>query len=135
MGTTLHAMEAIARFLQLPAICLPVTTLVVGYPDEAPPRRDRLPARALMHEETYARPSGEDLDRIYAKREADGWNRYLSTPHIKALIEQHGIRSLPEFYTSRVKYDPELFQRDSDTLKMLLSRRRLSDSAPPLTPT
>jgi hypothetical protein len=55
----------------------------------------------------------------------------LSTPHIKALIEQHGIRSLPEFYTSRVKYDPELFQRDSDTLKMLLSRRRLSDSAPP----
>ena len=131
MGTTLHAMEAIARFLQLPSTCLPVTTIVVGHPDEAPPKRDRLPATALIHDEFYAPPSGVDLDRIYSKREVDGWERYLSTPRLKALIEEHGIRSLAEFYTSRVKYDPELFERDSRRVMALIDRHWLGDNKPP----
>ena len=41
MGTTLHSMGAIAEFLQMPDNCLPVTSLVVGYPDESPAQRDR----------------------------------------------------------------------------------------------
>jgi nitroreductase len=46
MGTTLNAAPAIADFLQLPETVFPVTSLVVGYPDEAPGARDRLPLRA-----------------------------------------------------------------------------------------
>lgn len=131
MGTTLHSMEAIADLLRLPPTCLPVTTIVVGHPDEAPPKRDRLPARALIHDEHYAEPTADDLTSIFAKREVDGWNRYLSTPHLKALIEQHGIRSLAEFYTSRVKYDPELFRRDSSRLLSLLRERWLGEEDTP----
>jgi hypothetical protein len=40
------------------------------------------------------------------------------------LIDQHGIQSLAEFYTSKVKYDPELFQRDSRQLIQLLQKRQ-----------
>jgi nitroreductase len=43
LGTTLMACTEIAEFLQLPETVFPVTSLVVGYPDEAPAKRDRLP--------------------------------------------------------------------------------------------
>lgn len=130
MGTTLHTMGEIAELLQLPPTCLPVTTIVVGHPDEAPPKRDRLPLQALLHDETYQRPDAAQLDQQFAKREVDGWRRYMATPRLKALAEAHGIRSLAEFYTSRVKYDPELFQRDSRALMELLQRAQFVEGQP-----
>lgn len=120
MGTTLHAMREIADFLGLPDTCLPVTSLVVGYPAEDPPKRDRLPLRAFLHNEMYRRPDAATLDALYAERERKGWERYMSNPALKALIEEHGIRSLAEFYTSKVKYDPEQFAADSQALRELL---------------
>jgi nitroreductase len=45
MGTTLRSMQGIAELLELPDHCLPVTSLVVGWPAEAPAQRDRLPGR------------------------------------------------------------------------------------------
>jgi len=42
MGTTLFELRAISEFLGLPETCVPVTTIVVGYPNEDPPKRDRL---------------------------------------------------------------------------------------------
>jgi predicted methyltransferase/nitroreductase len=47
MGTTLHSMPAIAEFLELPDTCVPVTTIVAGWPDEDPAKRDRLPMQGL----------------------------------------------------------------------------------------
>ena len=61
MGTTLHSMEAIAAMLELPDTCVPVTTIVVGHPDEDPPKRDRLPIASLIHEERYRSPSDTEL--------------------------------------------------------------------------
>ena len=40
MGTTLHAMRDIGELLDLPDTCVPVTTIVVGYPAEDPPKRE-----------------------------------------------------------------------------------------------
>ena len=122
MGTTLHAMGELADFLQLPPTCLPVTSIVVGVPAEDPPKRDRLPLQAFLHEETYHAAEGSELDAVYAEREVHGWERYMATPRLKALAEEHGITSLAQFYTSRVKYDPEAFQRDSDALRGTLQR-------------
>ena len=55
MGTTLNSMGAIADFLECPDNCLPVTSLVVGWPAESPAQRDRLPGAAWIHEERYRR--------------------------------------------------------------------------------
>lgn len=121
MGTTLHSMGALAEFLELPPTCLPVTSIVVGVPAEDPPRRDRLPLRAFLHDETYRAAQGEALDAVYAEREVRGWERYMATPRLKALAQEHGITSLAHFYTSRVKYDPDTFRRDSDTLRQTLA--------------
>ncbi len=123
MGTTLHSMTAIADFLELPDTCLPVTTIVVGYPDEDPAKRDRLPLSAFLHEETYRRPTDADLEAIYREREVRGWERYMAHPDIKAAIEARGITSLAEYYTSEVKYDPDTFREDSERLRALLEAR------------
>jgi nitroreductase len=125
MGTTLHSMPEIAELLELPETCAPVTTIVVGYPDENPPKRDRLPLSAFLHEERYRATTREEIEDTYREREVKGWERYMSMPQLKALIEREGITSLAEFYTSKVKYDPGVFARDSAKLEAFLRAKKL----------
>ena len=123
MGTTLHSMTEIAAFLELPDTCVPVTTIVVGWPAENPAKRDRLPVPALLHDERYREPTGEQIEAIYAQREIRGWQRYMSDPETKARIEAMGITSLAHYYTSKVKYDPDIFREDSAKLRALLEAK------------
>jgi nitroreductase len=124
MGTTLHAMAQIADFLDCPDHCLPVTSMVVGWPAEAPPQRDRLPGAAWIHDERYQRPAPADIDAHFAEREQRGRERYLALgPEMAARWAAHGITSLAQFYTSKIKYDPDQFARDSAALEDLLRAR------------
>ena len=123
MGTTLHSMTEIAEFLDLPDTCLPVTTIVAGYPAEDPAKRDRLPLSAFLHAEKYRRPSDRDIEDIYAEREVRGWERYMSYPEMKVEIEARGITSLAQFYTSEIKYDPDGFREDAAKLRALLEAK------------
>jgi len=124
MGTTLHAMRAIADFLELPGHCLPATSMVVGWPAEAPPARDRLPLRAWRHDETYRRPSGDAIDRDFGPREVSGWERYRSLgPAFAQRMDELGITSLAQFYTSEMKYDPTRAAAYSEAIRTLLEER------------
>ena len=123
MGTTLHSMEKISEFLELPDTCAPVTTVVVGYPDENPLKRDRLPYRAFLHDEIYRMPDEDELEETYRQREVKGWQRYMSIPELRAMIEEHGITSLAQFYTSDVKYNPVEFRADSEKLREFLEKK------------
>ncbi|MCA9728203.1 MAG: nitroreductase family protein [Candidatus Eisenbacteria bacterium] len=123
MGTTLDVMPEIAELLELPDTCAPVTTIVVGHPAEDPAKRDRLPMSALIHDETYHRPSEEELLRTYEQREVRGWARYMSYPELKAEIERRGITSLAQFYTSDAKYAPDDFMRTSEKIRAFLAEK------------
>lgn len=124
MGTTLHAMREIADFLQCPENCLPVTSMVVGWPAEAPAQRDRLPPAAWIHDEVYRRPTSGEIDAHFTERERRGRERYLALgPEMARLWQEHGITSLAQFYTSRIKYDPDRFAEDSARLQALLAER------------
>lgn len=128
MGTTIPSMGAIADFLDLPANCLPVTSLVVGWPDEAPAQRDRLPAQAWIHDERYRRPSDADIDTHFAERDRRGRERYLAMgPEMAAAWQAHGIGSLAQYYTSKIKYDPDGFAESSAALQALLRERGFLD--------
>ncbi len=130
MGTTLHSMTEIGEFLGLPETCVPITTIVVGHPAENPAKRDRLPLEAFVHQETYRLPDAVELESTYAEREIKGWNRYMSMPELKAVIEKAGIKSLAEFYTSDHKYPPDLFREDAKKLRALLVEKRFLDLEP-----
>ncbi len=124
MGTTLHRMAEIADYLDCPDHVLPVTSMVVGWPAEAPAQRDRLPRAAWIHDERYRRPGAEDIDRDYAAREVRGWARYRAMgAEVIAQMEALGITSLAQFYTSDIKYAPQVFERDSVKLRALLEAK------------
>jgi len=124
MGTTLFAMRGIAELLELPDHVLPVTSLVVGWPAEAPAQRDRLPATAWIHDERYQPPTAERIDADFALREQRGRQRYLdSSPEMAALWAEHGIASLAQYYTSKIKYDPDRFAEFSADIEALLAER------------
>jgi len=124
MGTTLHSMREIADFLECPDHCLPVTSMVVGWPAESPAQRDRLPPAAWIHDERYRRPTEADIDAHFSDRERRGRERYLASgPEMARLWQEHGITSLAQYYTSKIKYDPESFALDSAKLRTLLVER------------
>ena len=124
MGTTLHSMRAIADYLECPDHCSPVTSMVVGWPAEQPAQRDRLPADAWIHDERYQLPTASDIDAQFALREERGRERYLSMgEEMAARWKELGITSLAQFYTSKIKYDPDQFAIDSAALEALLRER------------
>jgi len=124
MGTTLMSCTEIAEFLELPETCFPITTLVVGYPDEAPAARDRLPLDSFIHRERYQPPSDEALLKRYADREVKGWQRYRTlAPELIEEMEKQGITSLAQFYTSDLKYAPGPFREFSEKLEKLLAEK------------
>ncbi len=124
MGTTLFSMRGITDLLQLPPHCLPVTSLVVGWPAEAPAQRDRLPPVAWIHEERYQRPTPADIDTRFAEREERGRARYLAMgPEMAASWQALGISTLAQYYTSKIKYDPDRFAVFSADIEALLRER------------
>lgn len=123
MGTTLFHLKEIGELLELPETVIPVTTIVVGYPDEDPPKRDRLPMRAFLHNETYRTPSQAEIEDVYAEREVKGWERYMAYPDLKRMSEELGITSLAQFYTSEIKYDPVYFRECSERIRSELEAK------------
>ena len=67
LGTTTYMAGNIIKTLNLPKGVVPVTSIVVGYPDESPNLTDRLPLGSVVHYDTYKDYSKEDIDKFYKK--------------------------------------------------------------------
>ena len=70
LGTTTYMAEKIIDILELPRGVVPVTTVTVGWPGENPEQIDRLPLKAILHKEKYCDYSEQDIDSLYAEKEA-----------------------------------------------------------------
>jgi FMN reductase (NADPH) len=70
LGTTTYQADKLIEFFNLPEGVVPITTVVVGYPNENPLQADRLPAEGVVHYEEYQDYSKEDIDRIYKEKES-----------------------------------------------------------------
>ncbi|MCF8223758.1 MAG: nitroreductase family protein [Bacteroidales bacterium] len=70
LGTTTYMAEKIIDILELPRGVVPVTTVTVGWPGENPDQIDRLPLKAILHKEKYCDYSEQDIDSLYAEKEA-----------------------------------------------------------------
>ena len=112
LGSTLANCDQIGQILQLPPGVIPVVGFSLGYPDEDPAPRDRLPLDGLVHNETYQDYTDEDIRRIYHNREVDGWARYMSFPRLRQMIEESGVENLAQVYTA-VKYTRDSHQEFS----------------------
>ncbi|NOY37840.1 MAG: NADPH-dependent oxidoreductase [Chlorobi bacterium] len=91
LGTTTYMAEKIIEILHLPELVVPVTTLVIGYPDETPDLTDRLPLEGVVHDEVYKDYKPEDIDRIYQEKEA--------LPLTKELLKENKKETLAQVFT------------------------------------
>lgn len=88
LGTTTYMAENIIEILNLPKFVVPVTTLVVGYPDESPGLTDRLPLEAVVHYEKYSDYSENQIDQLYREKEAMELTAQLLEENSKETLAQ-----------------------------------------------
>lgn len=93
LGTTTYNADKIIDVLKLPKGVVPITTLTVGYADESPALTDRLPLEAVIHSEIYHDYSKEDIDRLFAEKEAMDSTRQL--------IEENHTETLAQIFTEK----------------------------------
>ncbi|HPF92783.1 MAG TPA: nitroreductase family protein [Tenuifilaceae bacterium] len=107
LGTTTYTADKIIDVLKLPKGVVPVTTVVVGYPDESPELTDRLPLPAVLHREVYQDYSDGDIDQIYAAKEA--------LPLTKELLKENKKETLAQIFT-----DNRYTKKDNVTFSKVL---------------
>lgn len=93
LGTTIYTAGDISRTLRLPKGVVPLTTVVMGYPDESPELTDRLPLDAVVHYETYTDYTAAEIDELWAERE--------ESEETKRLLEENGLPNLARIFTER----------------------------------
>lgn len=91
LGTTTYTASKIIEILKLPKGVVPITTVVMGYPEETPGLTDRLPLEAVVHCEVYHDYSADDIDRLYAEKEA--------MPLTKKLLVENNKETLAQIFT------------------------------------
>ncbi len=91
LGTTLYTAADISKILRLPKGVIPITTIVVGYPDESPALTDRLPLEAVIHYERYTEYTAAEIDELWAERE--------ESDAMKSIVEQNGEENLAQVFT------------------------------------
>ncbi|MGW8144091.1 MAG: nitroreductase family protein [Anaerolineales bacterium] len=112
LGSTFSNCDEVGRILNLPDNVVPVVGFTLGYPNEVPPLRDRLPLDGLVHYETYRDYDDARIREIYRQRELKGWDRYMSYPRLRKLIIDSGVENLAQVYTE-VKYTRQSYQEFS----------------------
>ncbi len=124
LGTTLDACIEIAHFLELPRGCFPITSLALGYPADAPVKRQRLPLRAQLFDERYPAIGDENVASWFTDREAADWTALMQRdrPAFEKIIDL-GIRNFAQYCTSDFRYAPE--QSDATAKALLRAMRKL----------
>ena len=64
----------------------------------------------------------DEIRAIYREREVKGWERYMSYPRLRKLVEESGVENLAQIY-SKVKYSRESHQEFSQTVLDYLAQQ------------
>lgn len=106
LGTTTYTATKISEILELPEGVIPVTAMVMGYPESVPPLTDRLPLEAVVHYERYHDYTDSEIRELWAEREA--------SEETSRLLKENGLPNLAQIFT-RNRYKKEdnlLFSRE-----------------------
>jgi len=93
LGTTTYMADKIIDILELPQGVIPVTSIVMGYPEVIPELTDRLPLEGVVHFEKYCNYSPEKINELYLEKE----NSDLT----KKLVEENQTENLAQIFTNK----------------------------------
>ncbi len=88
LGTATYMADKIVEILNLPESVVPVAAIVIGYPDENPGLTDRLPLKAVVHQEKYKDYSPSEIDDIYEEKESSRLTAQLLEENNKETLAQ-----------------------------------------------
>lgn len=91
LGTTTYNADKLIDFFECPEGVVPVTTLVLGYPDESPEQADRLPLEGVVHNEKYEGYTVDKINNIYKYKE--------NLPLTKQLLIENNLKTLAQIFT------------------------------------
>ena len=120
LGSTFANADQIGEILELPENVVPVVGYSLGYPDEDPDLRDRLPSTGIIHQEVYHDYTDQDIHSIYSEREVKGWERYMKSDWLKSQVEASSVENLAQLYT-RIKYTRPSHQEISTRIMTYIS--------------
>lgn len=115
LGTATYNAEAIAKFLNLPNLTLPVCSLAIGWPEGEPQVAERLPASAVLAWEKYPEWSDADIDTIHAERESLEVN--------KGYVQENNVENLAQVLAN-VRYPRGMNEGASETLTAFLKKQK-----------
>ena len=95
LGTTTYMADKIIDVLNLPKGVIPITTLVVGYPNENPDLTDRLPLEAVVHWEKYNDYTDDKINEFYKEKE--------NLESSKEFVKENNKENLAQIFTD-VRY-------------------------------
>ncbi len=126
IGATLANTHEVGEILALPTGVVAVTGFSLGWPDEQPEPRDRLPIDGLVHYERYHDHTDEEIADLYHDRNKAGWDRYMGNKRLREMVEASDVENLAQLYT-RLKYTPEAHQHHSGLLLDYLRQQGFLD--------
>jgi FMN reductase (NADPH) len=107
IGTVLSA--HIAEVLGTPEYVFPAGMALIGYPDEEPDLRPRLPFDAVIHRNSYQVPTDDDIQRWYQEKNGE-WNGLPEA--LRRVLETQGIHNTAQRVTLG-HYTEEFIQQQS----------------------
>ncbi|MEA3450693.1 MAG: nitroreductase family protein [Bacteroidota bacterium] len=111
LGTTTYMAQNIINILELPKGVVPVTSIVVGYPNEEPPLTDRLPFEAVVFDEKYPDLSDSEINELFKEKEESDFT--------KALIEENQTENLAQIFTQKRYKKSDNLHFSKEFLKIL----------------
>ncbi|MDA3817960.1 MAG: NADPH-dependent oxidoreductase [Prolixibacteraceae bacterium] len=88
LGTTTYNADKIIDVLKLPKGVVPITTITIGWPDEAPAQVERLPLDAVVHQNVYSDYSDDDIRKLYVEKESLSANKQFVAENDKETLAQ-----------------------------------------------
>ena len=115
LGTVTYNADRIGELLELPELVVPVACLAIGWPDEEGTETERLPYRAVVHDEKYRHDSDTEIMELFrAKDEYPANRRY---------VDENGKESLAQVFTD-IRYPRAMNEEFSQTFLKLLKDKK-----------
>ncbi|MEE4114630.1 MAG: nitroreductase family protein [Marinilabiliaceae bacterium] len=119
LGTTTYTADKIIDILELPKGVVPVTTITLGWPGEAPGQVDRLPLEAIVHKEKYRPYSDSDINTYYSEKEA--------REDSQQFVSENKLNTLAQVFTE-VRYKKADNEHFSTVLLEVLKKQGFMES-------
>ena len=105
LGTITYNVDKFIEVLDLPKHVVPVACIPMGYPVAKPALTQKLPVEAMVHYETYQDYDKENIDRLYAEKEA--------SEETQQLLRENDLPNLAQIFTQKryTKADNEHFAK------------------------